>query len=511
MKKIFPILSVLLMSFLFVEAQWSLTGNAGTNPPTNFLGTTDAKNLIFKTNGLQAGYLDYNSTTANTAFGCQALSKGLLGFNTAIGYHALYTNTPSFNDAFGAYALAANFAGLSNSTFGNNSLYFNDGNSNFAFGSAALNGNRKATNNVAVGCFSLANNSSDFASCNTAYGHSALTKINGFNDGANNIAFGCESGYASGRATANVALGYRSLYSNQEGNGNVGVGSQALFSLVGPLSSTDNCALGSNTLYSTISGVNNTAAGYMSLYSNSTGNYNTALGKGALSNNTTGGENTALGTSALAGNTTGSDNTAIGAGADVSAGNYGNVTVIGYLATATASSQIRVGNSSVALIGGTANWSNLSDGRFKKNIKENVPGLAFIRQLRPVTYNLDISGINKFLRPASLMGANGQRIAQLEENAEVIAQKERIVYTGFVAQEVESVAKKMNYEFSGIDYPKNGKDLYSIRYADFVVPLVKAVQELNTMQNSLKTRIDDMDVKLENLQKQIQTGKHLRK
>ncbi|MBK9399689.1 MAG: tail fiber domain-containing protein [Bacteroidetes bacterium] len=33
-----------------VNAQWSLTGNAGTTPGTNFLGTTDAKSLYFKTN-----------------------------------------------------------------------------------------------------------------------------------------------------------------------------------------------------------------------------------------------------------------------------------------------------------------------------------------------------------------------------------------------------------------------------------------------------------------------------
>jgi len=35
------------------NAQWSLTGNAGTNPPTNFLGTTDAKDLVIKTNSTE--------------------------------------------------------------------------------------------------------------------------------------------------------------------------------------------------------------------------------------------------------------------------------------------------------------------------------------------------------------------------------------------------------------------------------------------------------------------------
>jgi len=48
---------------------WSLTGNAGTNPATNFIGTKDAQPMIFKVNNQKAGYLDYNSN--NTGFGVQ--------------------------------------------------------------------------------------------------------------------------------------------------------------------------------------------------------------------------------------------------------------------------------------------------------------------------------------------------------------------------------------------------------------------------------------------------------
>ncbi|WP_315816574.1 hypothetical protein [Paraflavitalea speifideaquila] len=36
------------------SAQWSLTGNSSTTPGTHFLGTTDNKNLIIKTNNLEA-------------------------------------------------------------------------------------------------------------------------------------------------------------------------------------------------------------------------------------------------------------------------------------------------------------------------------------------------------------------------------------------------------------------------------------------------------------------------
>jgi hypothetical protein len=48
--------------------------------------------------------------------------------------------------------------------------------------------------------------------------------------------------------------------------------------------------------------------------------------------------------------------------------------------------------------------------------------------------------------------------------------------TGFIAQEVEQAANEIEYDFSGVDAPKND-DLYGLRYVEFVVPLVKAVQE----------------------------------
>jgi len=35
---------------------WSLTGNAGTTPGTNFIGTTDNQDLVFKRNGIEIGY-----------------------------------------------------------------------------------------------------------------------------------------------------------------------------------------------------------------------------------------------------------------------------------------------------------------------------------------------------------------------------------------------------------------------------------------------------------------------
>ena len=67
----------------------------------------------------------------------------------------------------------------------------------------------------------------------------------------------------------------------------------------------------------------------------------------------------------------------------------GTSTCIGTVATATATDMVRIGNTFVASIGGFQNWTNISDSRFKENVKEDVPGLAFINQLRPVTYQLN--------------------------------------------------------------------------------------------------------------------------
>ena len=63
----------------------------------------------------------------------------------------------------------------------------------------------------------------------------------------------------------------------------------------------------------------------------------------------------------------------------------------------TASSQVTLGNGATAEYRAYANWSNISDGRFKKNIKQNVPGLAFINKLQPITYTLDATGLDNFM------------------------------------------------------------------------------------------------------------------
>jgi len=164
---------------------------------------------------------------------------------------------------------------------------------------------------------------------------------------------------------------------------------------------------------------------------------------------------------------------------------------------------VRIGNSIVTSIGGYVGWSNISDGRVKKNIKTNVPGLAFINKLKPVTYNLDLDAADRIMQTSISKDKEDKSLLHQPEQTEINARnsKQQIVYTGFVAQDVERAAKELNYDFSGVDAAKNEKGLYALRYAEFVVPLVKAVQELDENQRS---KFESQSEEIAELKKEIE-------
>ena len=58
--------------------------------------------------------------------------------------------------------------------------------------------------------------------------------------------------------------------------------------------------------------------------------------------------------------------------------------------------------------------------------------------------------------------------------------------TGFIAQEVEQTANELNFEFSGVDKPQTENEFYGLRYAEFVVPLAKAIQEQQAQIEALQ-------------------------
>ncbi|MFP3597171.1 T9SS type A sorting domain-containing protein [Chryseobacterium sp. SIMBA_029] len=284
-------------------------------------------------------------------------------------------------------------------------------------------------------------------SINTAFGVGALPGVSGI---------------------SNVANGYLSLNANTSGSYNTAGGA---YSLTRNISSNYNAAFGYQALQGTTAG-NNTAIGFRSLYLNTTGT-----------------DNAANGFAALYMNSTGSNNTGVGSGADVASGALSNATAIGSGAVVNTSNKVRIGNATVTVVEGPVAYT-FSDGRFKTNVKEeDVKGLEFITKLRPVVYNLDVKKITEFWTknmPDTERGAYMNQDFALATN---------IRQSGFIAQEVADAAKNANYNFNGVHIPDNENDNYSIAYSEFVVPLVKAMQEQQKIIENLQQQINDLKKK----------------
>jgi hypothetical protein len=532
---------------------WLLAGNNGTNPANQFVGTTDNKALRFRVNNIQAGELSpatgnilwglragqANTTGfSNIAIGTDALkvnatignliaigdsalfnntgtdNENHIGVginNLAVGHQSLFNNTTGqFNLAIGGQSLFKNTAGPNNIAIGDQSLFSNTtGNSNIAIGLQSLFSNITGDHNTATGLLSLGKNVT--GSNNTATGFLSLRNNT---EGGGNTAVGATALFTNTTGDENTAVGDGALTNGTTGNNNTAIGALALASMN---TGNNNTAVGHRSLNSNTEGIDNTATGVEALRDNSIGNFNTANGKRALFSNTEGESNTAMGENAMVLNiggknnvavgdhalqvTTnslnntavgyhaaldfnlGNNNTFIGAEADATSNDVANSIAIGEGAKVTGSNQVRFGNSATTSIGGVVGFTNLSDGRYKKNLRENVKGIDFIMKLRPVTYQLDIAGINKKLNSNAAGKTDDQSKKNTEENGKTI-------FSGFVAQEVEQAAKDAGYDFSGVDKPKNENDMYGLRYSEFVVPLVKAVQEQQQVINALK-KIND--------------------
>ncbi len=317
------------------------------------------------------------------------------------------------------------------------------------------------------------------------------------NTGIDNQGFGYEALLSNTTGTDNTAVGYKALLDNVTGGFNTAIGSSAMQLNTGIY----NTGIGYKSLYNN-TGSNNSAVGYYSLVSNTSGYDNVAFGIqagylgttakeitaiGAYSlNNNTGNWNTALGYEAGLTNTSGTENTFVGLEADANAGTYNNSTALGYAAQVTASNQIDIGNTSVATIQGQVNWSTYSDRRIKNSIQQNVPGLTFINKLQPVTYHLNIHQQNTILGIVDSTDLNDTGYWNHKYDIE------NVVFSGLIAQQVDSAAQACSYNFSGVKKPVSSGGLYGLSYADFVVPLIKSVQQLSAKNDSLTSSVDSL-------------------
>lgn len=467
--------------------------------------TTGQFNTSLGTNSMNAN----TQGSFNTAVGSSALNGNNAGTaNTAVGYRSMFNNaTGTRNVAIGTDALYLASIGNYNVAVGTHAMYLNSNRSyNVAIGDSALYSNSfgavdisQATGNTAVGSKAMRENTT--GSDNTALGYQAM--ING-QVGSRNTAIGTQTLLSNQFGEENTATGYRAMYLNQLGVGNTGVGMEAMFS---NNSGDHNTGVGKRSLFNNTVGDENTATGYFSLEANQTGQYNVGVGAHALKSNNAAHYSTAVGAYALEfsnadGNTAlgykaggdyvqGIGNTYIGFNAKTVLSGYDNSVALGSDVVITGSNMVRIGNGAVTSIGGPVNWTVTSDARVKTGVREDVRGLEFILRLRPVTYQLDLSAADR------ITGAQpGLPLDRSEQQS--------VRYTGFIAQEVEEAARETGYDFSGVDLPAGEKDLYGIRYAEFVAPLVQAVKEQQALIEAQGDMIRQLKEELEALRKKGQ-------
>jgi hypothetical protein len=525
------------------DGEWQNVGD-GAVGATNINDLSDGKTggqSVFLGSG--SGNVDDGSENYNVGVGHSTLYNCTSGFwNIAIGGFALFnSSTGEKNIAIGKNALGVSDTGSMNIAIGNYALEANKVNGNIAIGNSALSHSEEGTGNIAIGNFADWYNQT--GSHNTIIGYTAGTgtnyhsksgcvflgyaagcyetdsnklyiensssntpliggdfdadevyingtiKITGGSPGTDKVLTSDADGNASWETPASPTMGIDDLTDAKNGASNLFMGTNA--GQDGYYSSY-NLGIGHDALRHNSAGDHNTAVGYKSLDVNY-GDWNTAFGLNSLGANTAGNGNVALGNSSLTTNTHGDYNTAVGYNSYVTTTTwYSNSTAVGYNTPIDGSNQVHLGNTSITEIKGQVGFTVYSDGRIKENIKEDVVGLEFIRGLRPVTYNINLDKENQLLGITDTADFDGKYDIT------------KIRMTGFIAQEVENVMKECSYDFSGLNKPDGSNDLYGLSYSQFVVPLVKAVQQLDAENQKLSEQMQGQKQQLEEQRKTIE-------
>jgi hypothetical protein len=216
---------------------WDLSGNTGTDPANNFIGTTDEIDLVFRVNNTESGRIGNDLSNPNTSLGLGSADNNLgLATTTIGGYAGAYNSgyglsaigLGSGNQNTGVFLAASGYqAGLQNSGgylvangaysgIGNTGQNVtvngaNAGQSNtgdYATFTGAFSGNYNTGNNVTATGFSAANNSSG----NNLTANGALAGYT--NSGSDVTAMGANaSQYNSGNRVA--AIGFNASQYNR--------------------------------------------------------------------------------------------------------------------------------------------------------------------------------------------------------------------------------------------------------------------------------------------------------
>ena len=314
--------------------------------------------------------------------------------------------------------------------------------------------------------------------------------------GSHNVLVGNSSGDVITTGARNIVLGGDAGGALTEGDDNVFIGAGAGGAVT---TAHDIIAIGNRAYDVGTTDTNNIAIGKDTLGSSNFGggSDNIVIGNGAGDAVNTGDENTLVGY--LAGTTIegGSGNTCIGNDSAATLGSGSNNTIIGNSCNvndATTDHGICIGNNIETssnkfsfgksgdvvsnVFSSNANWSRSSDIRKKREIYDQGLGLDFINDLR--TVNFQWKPQNEFPK-------------EWADYNEISTNDTSVVMHGFIAQEVKEAldkhASKRDSVFAGWSEGEDGMQHTSREM--FVIPLIKAVQELSTEVKELKAKLED--------------------
>jgi|GEM_PF-1165676 len=316
---------------------WELGGNANTNSANDFLGTTDANDLVFKTNNneririLSTGEVGIGISTPNSLFHLNNSSNTFITFtNGSTGYNA--------SDGLSIGIDNSGHAEIRNREIGHLKFFTNntqrmvitaDGNIGIGVPTPTAKLHTIGTVRFAsyssgtYGAILRTNNTGDLditdfsgSSSDVLRGDGTFGPVPG---GGNNWGILGNSGTDPTShfigTTDNKALNFRV---NNIKSGRIGTGSDgSVFlgfesGLNDDMTTNENTFIGFQSGKLTTSGQHNVALGSKALSSNTTGFNNVAIGKDAMLNNETGGSNVAVGKEALKNNVSGNFLTAVG-------------------------------------------------------------------------------------------------------------------------------------------------------------------------------------------------------
>ena len=337
-----------------------------------------------------------------------------------------------------------------------------------------------STSNIAIGDAGLLDAIEEDGVLNTIIAQRASGSW-ALSSAANNVIIGFGSGLDMTNAQRNVAIGTYALDDAASTQNSVAIGTNC-----GRKSGNDCVYIGHNA-GDAATGVSNTAIGKNALTAAGAAAKCVALGHDSLAL-ATGSQNCGLGFESGKAIEDGTGNLCLGYQSNTGASQVKSI-AIGYQVAASVNQKAYIGdgaNAASLIFSASGNsWSTTSDARIKENIEDAGLGLDFINALRPVKYTeINPQDWPEEIRPHIFFDKTETRINEEtgEEEEYTVPANERSptctdVFDGLIAQEVKAAADAAGTTFSGYDDSEpNG--LIRLEYERFVVPLIKAVQEL---------------------------------